>query len=303
MEKEGTEVGLEQRLKSVRNLCGRRIHVFDAISDLDGVKEIREAVPYSDKSGTMRADVREAFSLSMHSLIKAAKACFGQPVVDLDAVKAELIPTHPDEDPFLNLLNAKKFDGIYETAGERVKRDQYREIKESYFDDREAVIMNVYNQMLVHEKTAAEKPGRLRLLHGLAVTSTALLLALTAYAVIGSIYGISMFKKEKQSLEQGMDMKERAYIYQFYEFADKIDPPKDEKDREKKRVIPLPERVMQVLQVYEKRLIAQGETRYREVSAEDYKRWGDDFIRRLENGEVDFDKIMEAYFKKKMEGK
>ncbi|MBW3002246.1 hypothetical protein KY338_03745 [Candidatus Woesearchaeota archaeon] len=153
------------------------------------------------------------------------------------------------------------------------------------------------------ESVSGPQPGRFRLLYGLTIANTFLLAALTAYAVIGSIYGISVFQKEKQSLELEMDMKEKAYIHQFYEFADKIDPPKDDNDKEKKRKIPLPERVMQVLKVYEQRLIDQGENRYRKVSAADYQRWGDDFIKRLENGEVDFDKIMEAYFRKKMEGK
>ena len=59
---------------------------------------------------------------------------------------------------------------------------------------------------------------------------------------------------------------------------------------------------LQVLQIYENRLIEKGELTYHKTAAEERKLWGDDFIRRLENGEVDFDKIMEAYFRKKMQG-
>ena len=301
MKKEAAETSLEQRLKSVRNLCGRRIHVFDAISELEDVQEIRKAVPYADKSSTMRADVGEAFSLSMHSLIKAAKACFSQPVANLDSVKDELITTHYDEDPFLNLLNAKKFDGIYETADERVRRDQYREIKESYFDDREAVIINVYNQMLAHEKNIAAKPRRFKLLYGLTIANTLLLASLAVYAVVGTIQGISMFKKETQSIKQEIEMKEKSYIFQFYEFADRIDPPKDAKDKDAKHNLPLAERVDQVIQVYENRIIAKGETRYQTISNEGRQQMKTDIITMIKEGK--FDDAIEGYLKRKMQGK
>jgi hypothetical protein len=200
--------------------------------------------------------------------------------------------------------------------GELQKREKWQKylatncITGWYDDKRRAALRGLAKKgITLQEKTReviikeVSKQRKLWPLYALTIANTVLLSALAVYAVVGTIQGVSWFQQEKQSLEQGMNMKERAYIYQFYEFADKIDPPKDAKDKEKKRNTPLPERVMQVLQVYEKRLIAQGETKFREISAEDYQNWGDDFIRRLENGEVDFDKIMEAYFKRKLQEK
>ncbi|MBD3304504.1 hypothetical protein GF343_05130 [Candidatus Woesearchaeota archaeon] len=149
----------------------------------------------------------------------------------------------------------------------------------------------------------APKPRRYRLLYGLAIANTFLLAAMMAAGTAGVFYGVSWLKKSQESMEQKMDMKERAYIYQFYEFADRVDPPEDEKDKKAKHKIPLAERVDQVLKAYEERFIDKAEERYRKISVQDYKRWNDDFIRRLENGEIDFDKIMESYFRKKMEGK
>ena len=212
-----------------------------------------------------------------------------------------------------NILN--ETDDFF--LGELQKREKWQQyltttcITGWYDDKRRAAVRGLAKKRITLQEKVEEKtepvavtsdsqPRRFRLLYGLTIANTFLLAALTTYAIVGSIYGVSMFRKETQSIKQEIEMKENAYVYQFYEFADRIDSPENKKDEEKKRKTPLPERVMQVLQVYEKRLIAQGETRYREISAEDYKRWGDDFIKRIENGEINFEKIIEAYFKRKL---
>jgi hypothetical protein len=201
--------------------------------------------------------------------------------------------------------------------GELMKRSKWQdylspECVSAWYDDKRRAAMRglAKKGILLQEKikkqtesSAVPQKRRFGLLHGLTIANTVLLAALAAYAVIGSIYGISMFKKETQDIRQEMNMKERAYVYQFYEFADRVDPPKDEKEKEVKHSIPLAERVDQVLKAYEKRFMDNAEEKYREISAQDYRRWGDDFIRRIENGEINFEKIMESYFKKKLEGR
>lgn len=248
------------------------------------------------------SDFLELYSTALAKIeIMAASA--GQD--NANQILNDILKTPVADDFFLNELRKRPFWARY----------VHEESIAAWYDDKRRAALRglgkkgITLQEKTEEKTVpvvvpeAARPGRHRLLYGLTIANTALLAAIIAGGVAGIFHGVSWFKKSQQSMEQKMDMKERAYIYQFYEFADRVDPPADEQDKEAKHKIPLAERVDQVLKAYEKRFIDKAEERYRKISVQDYKHWNDDFIKRLENGEINFDKIMESYFRKKLEGK
>jgi len=208
-----------------------------------------------------------------------------------------------------NILSEK--DDFF--LGELQKKDNWQKyltmdcITGWYDDKRRAAMRGLAKKgITLQEKVdkieipAVPKPRRFRLLYGVTIANTVLLAALAAYAVVGSIFGASMFRKETQAIKQEMEMKEKAYIYQFYEFADRIDPPKDEKDKIAKHNLPLAERIEKVIQVYENRIIAKGEARYQAISFGQREQWKKDIIDMIKEGK--FDEAIEGYLKRKMGG-
>ncbi|MBW2986431.1 hypothetical protein KY333_03600 [Candidatus Woesearchaeota archaeon] len=143
---------LEKRLgASVRKSCGLKIRTFDCISDLEQIAELKAANPVVQESGLIRADVMEAFYLSIKELMDQCQTHFTESPIDTES----LIYTFPEQDKFLQLLNEKQFDGIHEFAEDTLRLKQYRMIKEHYLSDREAVINNLYIQHLnkgMHKK-------------------------------------------------------------------------------------------------------------------------------------------------------
>lgn len=234
-------------------------------------------------------------------------------VYGLALAKAEIAASEATEENagsvLDNILSEK--DDFF--LGELQKKDNWKKyltmdcITGWYDDKRRAVMRGLANKgITLQEKVdkadtpAAPKPRRFRLLYGVTIANTVLLAALASYAVVGSIFGVSMFRKETQSIKQEMEMKEKAYIYQFYEFADRIDPPENEKDKIKKHNLPLAERIEKVIQVYENRIIAKGEARYQAISAGQREQWKRDIIAMIKEGK--FDGAIEGYLKRKMGG-
>jgi uncharacterized protein YukE len=136
---------LEKRLgASVRTSCGLKIRTFDCISDLEQITELKAANPVMQESGLIRADVIEAFYLSIKELMDQCQNHFTECPIDTES----LIYTSPEQDKFLQLLNKKQFDGIHEHAEDTLRLKQYRMIKEHYLSDREAVVNNLHIQHL-----------------------------------------------------------------------------------------------------------------------------------------------------------
>lgn len=233
-------------------------------------------------------------------------------VYGLALAKAEISAYDATEKNANALLDSILSDNDDFFLGELKKKDNWQRylttdcITGWYDDKRRAAMRGLAKKgITLQEKVdkvefPVSKPRRFRLLYGVTIANTVLLAALAAYAVVGSIFGVSMFRSETQSIKQEMEMKEKAYIYQFYEFADRIDPPENEKDKIAKHNLPLAERIEKVIQVYENRIIAKGEARYQAISAGQREQWKSDIIAMIKEGK--FDEAIEGYLKRKMGG-
>jgi len=189
---------LEKRLgTSIRESCGLKIRTFDCISDLEQITELKAANPTTQESGFIRADVMEAFYLSIKELMGQCRSHFAAGPVDMES----MVYTSPEQDKFLQLLNEKQFDGIHECAEDTVRLKQYRLIKEHYFSDREAVVNNLYIQHL-----NKSRPRKKRGIFTYVLFAGAAIWTIGALAQIGTYLQVAEIKTEtKKEIQDTKD--------------------------------------------------------------------------------------------------